>query len=395
MRTVKIVDIAEQIRGVSYNPEDVFDTAQENTVPLLRANNIQDTGLNYDDLVYVQKSKVSPKQLLRQGDILVCASSGSRHLVGKAGHVYNDFGTFGAFCKVLRPNAQLVNRNYFAHYFQSPLYRRTIANLAAGANINNIKNEHLNELQIKLPCLQEQNTIARVFDKTNAIIGKRRAQLSCLNELAKSRFIEMFGDPVTNPKSWPVHQLSEYIQFMTSGSRGWARYFTDRGEYFITIKNVKNCRISLGEVQHVTPPNNAEAKRTKVQEGDLLISITADLGRMGVISKEIAEHGGYINQHLTCIRLCNTALDPLYVAYYMESDAGKEQFRAKNQSAVKAGLNFNSINSLRLLVPPLEQQKAFSSFIKQLDKSKFSVSQQQKMIDSCKRGIILHLTGRL
>lgn len=203
----------------------------------------------------------------------------------------------------------------------------------------------------------------------------------------------MFGDPVTNPKSWPVHQLSEYIQFMTSGSRGWARYFTDRGEYFITIKNVKNCRISLGEVQHVTPPNNAEAKRTKVQEGDLLISITADLGRTGVISKEIAEHGGYINQHLTCIRLCNTALDPLYVAYYMESDAGKEQFRAKNQSAVKAGLNFNSINSLRLLVPPLEQQKAFSSFIKQLDKSKFTIRKSLEQLETLYRALLQEYFG--
>lgn len=157
---------------------------------------------------------------------------------------------------------------------------------------------------------------------------------------------------------------------MTSGSRGWAQYFTDDGEYFITIKNVKNCRITLDDVQHIVPPDNAEAKRTKVQEGDLLISITADLGRTGVVTKEIAEHGGYINQHLTCIRVNKNKLNPLYVAYFMESEAGKSQFQSKNQSAVKAGLNFNSINTLRLLVPPLEQQNDFVSFVAQVDKSK-------------------------
>jgi type I restriction enzyme S subunit len=180
----------------------------------------------------------------------------------------------------------------------------------------------------------------------------------------------MFGDPMTNPKNWPIHQLSEYIEFLTSGSRGWAQYFADDGEYFITIKNVKNCKISLDEVQHIKSPDNAEAKRTRVQPGDLLISITADLGRTGAVSEAIASHGAYINQHLTCIRLNKQFLNPLYVAYYMESEAGKIQFQSKNQSAVKAGLNFNSINSLNLMVPPLEHQEEFVAFISQVDKSK-------------------------
>ena len=174
-----------------------------------------------------------------------------------------------------------------------------------------------------------------------------------------------------NPMGWPVSELSKHIRFLTSGSRGWAQYFSDSGEYFITIKNVKNCRITLDDVQHIVPPDNAEAKRTKVQEGDLLISITADLGRTGVVTKEIADYGGYINQHLTCIRVDQTAVRPLYVAYYMESDAGKAQFQSKNQSAVKAGLNFNSINSLRLMVPPVELQDTFIAFVEQTDKSKF------------------------
>ncbi len=169
---------------------------------------------------------------------------------------------------------------------------------------------------------------------------------------------------------WPVHQLSDFISFLTSGSRGWAQYFTDSGEYFITIKNVKDCRITLDNVQCVTPPQNAEAKRTKVEPGDLLISITADLGRTGVVTEEIAGHGAYINQHLTCIRLNKDALHPLYAAYFMESEAGKMQFNAKNQSAVKAGLNFNSINSLQIIVPPLALQEQFVSFVEQTDKSK-------------------------
>jgi type I restriction enzyme S subunit len=190
-----------------------------------------------------------------------------------------------------------------------------------------------------------------------------------------------------------MRELSEYIIFLTSGSRGWAQYFTDTGEYFITIKNVKNCRITLDNVQHITAPDNAEAKRTKVQEGDLLISITADLGRTGVVSKEVAAHGGYINQHLTCIRLNQDVVRPLYVAYYMESDAGKEQFQAKNQSAVKAGLNFNSINTLKLMVPPIALQDRFIAFVEQVDKSKLAVQKGLEELEILKKSLMQQYFG--
>jgi len=201
----------------------------------------------------------------------------------------------------------------------------------------------------------------------------------------KSRFIELFGDPVNNPMRWHVADFSEYITFLTSGSRGWAQYFSDDGEYFITIKNVKNCRITLDNVQHIVPPDNAEAKRTRVQEGDLLISITADLGRTGVVSKGIADHGGYINQHLTCIRLDQSRIRPLYAAYFLESDAGKKQFKAKNQNGVKAGLNFNAINSLKLLVPPVAVQDTFISFVEQTDKLKFDIIKRYEKIGKLKK----------
>lgn len=185
----------------------------------------------------------------------------------------------------------------------------------------------------------------------------------------------MFGDPVKNQHGYPLVSLSEYIDFLTSGSRGWAKYCVDDGdEWFITIKNVKNCRITTENMQSVHAPKNAEAQRTRVQEGDLLISITADLGRTGVVSKEIANHGAYINQHLSCIRLKKGKLLPLYVAYFMESPAGKMQFFTKNQSAVKAGLNFDSIKSLRLLALPIKLQENFVSFIDEIDKSKLVCS---------------------
>ena len=204
----------------------------------------------------------------------------------------------------------------------------------------------------------------------------------------------MFGDPKLNPNDYPVCPLSEYIDFLTSGSRGWAQYCTDNGtEWFVTIKNVKDCRISVNNMQSVNAPNNAEARRTKVQEGDLLISITADLGRTGVVTKEIAEHGAYINQHLTCIRLNQAMLHPLYVAHFMESPAGKEQFETKNQSSVKAGLNFDSINSLRIMVPPIDKQNLFAAFVAQVDKSKVEIQKAIDQLEILKKSLMQQYFG--
>ena len=245
----------------------------------------------------------------------------------------------------------------------------------------------LSKIKVKIHSIEQQQGIVSVLDKISSVISARQKELSALEDLIKARFVEMFGDPKLNPNGYQVHQLSEHIQFLTSGSRGWAEYCVDDGsEWFITIKNVKDCHITTDNMQPVNAPNNAEAKRTRVREGDLLISITADLGRTGVVTKEIADHGAYINQHLTCIRIDRNVLEPLYVAYFMESSAGQEQFVSKNQSAVKAGLNFNSINTLRLIVPPLAVQQDFLRFVAQVDKSKFAVQksleEMQKLFDS-------------
>lgn len=287
-----------------------------------------------------------------------------------------------------------LDRQYLLHYLKSDMMLSFIKEYATGSVRDNLKLADLGKFPINLRPVEEQRQIAATLDKIDELIAKRRQQLDKLDELVKSRFIEMFGDPKSNPNSYPISQLSEHIEFLTSGSRGWAQYCVDNGsEWFITIKNVKDCRISIDNMQPINAPDNAEAKRTKVQEGDLLISITADLGRTGVVTKEIADHGAYINQHLTCIRLNKEMLNPLYVAFFMESPAGKEQFESKNQSAVKAGLNFNSINSLRLLVPPMDEQNAFVGFVHQIDKSKLAIQKSLEKLEILKKSLMQKYFG--
>ena len=289
---------------------------------------------------------------------------------------------------VLKPKA-CIDVDYLCY----SLMFYDVTGLVNGATRQKLTQADMRKMMIPLRSVHEQQKINQQLGLVFSTISEYHSALDLLDQLVKSRFVEMFGDPVANSKMLPVHQLSEYIEFLTSGSRGWSQYFTDAGEYFITIKNVKDCRITLDNVQHVVPPRNAEAVRTRVQAGDLLISITADLGRTGVVTEEIADHGAYINQHLTCIRLNKEKLHPLYVAYYMESEAGKEQFNAKNQSAVKAGLNFNSINSLRLMVPPKCDQEEFVAFVEHTDKSKAEIQNALNELEILKKSLMQQYFG--
>ena len=285
-----------------------------------------------------------------------------------------------------------VNNKYL--YFFLSCKTEYLNSLGRGATFKEISKTIVENIEIPLPGIPEQKRIATEFEHIQGLEQGFQKQVSFFDQLVKSQFVEMFGDPKLNPNDYPVCPLSEYIDFLTSGSREWAQYCTDNGtEWFITIKNVKDCRISVNNMQSVNAPNNAEARRTKVQEGDLLISITADLGRTGVVTKEIAEHGAYINQHLTCIRLNQTMLHPLYVAHFMESPAGKEQFETKNQSSVKAGLNFDSINSLRIMVPPINKQNLFAAFVAQVDKSKFSCRRAGKVANFALKCIMEDVYG--
>lgn len=274
-------------------------------------------------------------------------------------------------CTICRIDDKKIRRRYLCYYLQSANYYTQLKNSITGTTRKRISRKNLGNIEIKIPSDKKQEEVIKQLDLIVEIIDNKKKKLQLLDTLVKSRFVEMFGDSKINPNNYPICQLSEYINFLTSGSRGWAKYCIDSGrEWFITIKNVKDCNISVDNMQSINAPDNAEAKRTKVQEGDLLISITADLGRTGVITKEIAEHGAYINQHLTRICLNQAILNPLYVAYFMETPAGKEQFESKNQSAVKAGLNFNSINSLKIMIPPMDVQNKFVAFVNQVNKSK-------------------------
>jgi type I restriction enzyme S subunit len=255
----------------------------------------------------------------------------------------------------------------------------------AGGGVQiNLSKEDLLSLEIPLPPLEEQRRIAAILDKADGVRRKRKEAIRLTEELLKSTFLEMFGDPVTNPKGWGVVSLGSLLKFLTSGSRGWARYYADNGSLFLRIQNVKAGRLLLDDIAYVDAPDSTEARRTSVQEGDVLVSMTADLGRTAVIPKGLGK--AHINQHLALLRLDREYILPTYAAAFLASVGGQIQFDRLNREAVKAGLNFDDLRGIKILLPPLEKQIMYSDFLESqtnsLNRQKAASSQSENLFNS-------------
>ena len=162
-------------------------------------------------------------------------------------------------------------------------------------------------------------------------------------------------------KKEPIRNVSTIV---TSGSRAWAQYYSDNGARFIRITDLTRDRIILknDDVQYVALPDGVEGKRTKLQENDVLVSITADLGSIALIPSDIGE--AYINQHIAMIRFNNPAQGK-FMAWYLKSDCGQKDLLKNKRGAGKLGLGLDDIRDT--LVPIVDNNTAIY-IVKKIDK---------------------------
>ena len=381
-------DIIEQIRGVSYKPTDLRDILDENSVPLFRANNIQDGNINLDDLVYVSKNKVAEKQYLKKGDILICASSGSKELVGKAAYIEQDMSmTFGAFCKVVRPKTECPK--YIGHFFQSSYYRRSISDLSAGVNINNIRNEHIANLEILLPTLEEQRRITALLDKVSDLIAKRRAQLDKLDLLVKARFVEMFDG------IYEQVLLSDVAEITGGLTKNSKRKDLPIKLPYLRVANVFFDTIDTNEILEIGLTEEEKSK-TLLQKGDLLFvegnGSPEQIGRVAVWRDEIVP---CVHQnHLIKARFNMAKMLPIYAMNYFMTQKGREQIREKAVSTSGLyTLSVSKIESLHIPFAPMDTQLQFTDFKEKVDKSKMTIYHSLDKLETLKKALMQQYFG--
>ena len=161
----ELINLGDFLTGITYKKADGSKAPKEGYLPVLRANNISDSKLNFDDLVYVPVQKIKDEQIVQKHDIVICMSSGSKRLVGKAAQVEMDFEVgFGAFCGLFRCSPS-IEPKFVGYFFQSPKYRNTVSKVSKGVNINNLRRAHIESLEIPVPPAPEQERIVAKIEE--------------------------------------------------------------------------------------------------------------------------------------------------------------------------------------------------------------------------------------
>lgn len=154
------------------------------------------------------------------------------------------------------------------------------------------------------------------------------------------------------------------VEFVTSGSRGWAKFCGDEGDLFLRITNMQRGRIDidLSDNKFVNlPEGSTEGVRTKVQEGDVLVSITADLGLVSIIEKDFPI--AYVNQHIALLRPKPEKISPYYLAFMLSSEYGQKLLLSLNDGGAKAGISLKNLKRLKIPVPAIEEQLNLSKIL--------------------------------
>lgn len=390
---VKLGEIADQIRGVTYKADDVEETLNDNSIILLRANNISNNGMiNYNDIIYVKKNKVDSDQLIKKNDILICASSGSVNLVGKAAQIKEDkLLSFGAFCKVIRPKN--IHAIYLGYFFQSPYYRKKISSLAQGANINNIRNDDIDNLMINIYDDAKTQKIVAVLDKVTILISRRKEQLEKLDILVKSKFIEMFGDPVLNPKGWEKEKLGEVCD--VNPNKDIFKCIDDGVEIsFIPMDNVSvNGSINTNIIKKYYEVKNGYSY---FKENDVLFAKITPCMENGksAVAKNLKNGLGVGSTEFHVLRPNTNYINSVWLYNLIHF----KWFRliAENKMTGSAGQRRvppSFLSDFKTIIPPIDLQNQFAEFVEQVEKNKENIKLSLNQLETLYNALMQEYFG--
>ncbi len=366
-------EVTKLIRGVNYDNTQVSKIPIESYVPLFRANNIND-GLLFDDLVYVPSFLVKEEQFIKRGDILIAMSSGSKDIVGKTTQAKSNLEfSFGAFCALLRSN-ELVESKYLGYYFRTKNYRTYISHSARGANINNLRKESFERIQIPLPPLLIQKQIAEILEKADQAKQKRKDANRLTDEFLQSVFIEMFGDPVKNPKGWEVVELKALAKIERDS---------------ITSENLSKDDLYIG-LEHIEKETGRLLGFQRVGDIDLKSNkfmFTAKHILYGKLrpylnKAYLPNFSGVCSTDIIPIRPKENICDKYFLAYLFKQSFFVQEATSKSTGANLPRISPIIIGTFKIIGPPLSLQQQFADIVNKTETLKEKQKQSEQELEN-------------
>jgi type I restriction enzyme S subunit len=352
---VKLEAVSEFIR----NGASIKQSSDAAGLPITRIETIAYRAVNLDKCGYADVSENEYLNYrLRNGDILISHINSEKHLAKCA--IFESERrdiVHGMNLLCLRPSYEVIFPKYLFHYLSSPVFLRLIPAITKkSVNQASFTVTAFKDLEIPLPPLPEQKRIAAILDKTDAIRRKRQQAIQLADDFLRAVFLDMFGDPVTNPRGWEVRSLIELIDPDRPITYGILMPGDDieGGVPYVRVVDMKDGVVLVDQVRRTTPEIAQQYKRSSLRAGDVLMSIRGHVGRLAVVPKEL--EGANITQD-TARLATNSHCSSLYLYACLESRKMQQEMQRFVKGAAVKGINLTDVKQLRIPVPPIELQR--------------------------------------
>jgi type I restriction enzyme S subunit len=350
----ELVDI---VSGFAFDSSYFVDTG---SIPVVR---IRDVVAQKSSTYY--RGDYDPRFIIHDGDVLI----GMDGEFNRARWNGGDALLNQRVCKIV-PSSQELDEVYLYHFLPSAL--KKIEDITPFVTVKHLSVKDIRAIEIPLPPLSEQRRIAELLDRADALRAKRRVALAQLDALTQSIFLDLFGDPKSNPSNWPLSTLSRMFADSPIFGSMIPPVSEPRGWLAIRVGNIQDWKLDLSDRKYVDLPPN-EVERHTVKDGDLLlaraIASQAHLGKC-VVAHPGSERWAF-DSHLMRMRFDRYKIEPEYVRHLFMTPGGRQMFLgASRKSTVQFNINTKEMSRLQIPVPPIEAQKIFLDWVGAVEKLK-------------------------
>ncbi|WP_304094115.1 restriction endonuclease subunit S [Phascolarctobacterium succinatutens] len=354
---VRLGAIAEIVTGGT--PSKKHPEYYGGNFPFYKPSDLDQGRLTYDASEYLSEEGKKVSRIIPKNSTAVCCIGS----IGKCGYLMCE----GTTNQQINSAIPKINSLCLYYYLCTENFVQNLFSMASATTIAIVNKSKMESCAFPLPPLSEQQRIVERIEELFAKLDEAKERLQEVVDSFAVRKAAILHKAFTgeltkqwrlengvSDESWEEKKGEEFFEYVTSGSRGWAKYYSDKGSIFVRMGNLNHGTIELdfSDIQYVELPDQVEGQRSKLQKNDILISITADVGMIGLVREDM---DAYINQHVALAR----PKDNLYaefLAWYFVSDVGLKQMQNKQRGATKIGLGLQDIRNIILKIPTLPEQ---------------------------------------
>ena len=372
-----LLSVAKVLNGFAFKSKEYVDSG----IRVMRITNVQKGQVKDDNPKFIEASrdKDFSRYMLEPGDILISLTGN----VGRVGVVDKNLlpAALNQRVGAIKIHSDRVEPRYLFHILNSDVFEKAAIQSSKGIAQLNLSSKWVEKYEIPLPPLAEQKRIAAILDAADKLRAKRREAIAQLDTLLQSTFLDMFGDPVTNPMGWDVYEIGSIGSVVTGNtpSRKETAYYANEADAaieWIKSDNIEIERVYLTKAKEFLSEKGVGVART-VPAGSILVTCIAG-SPASIGNSSIADRDVSMNQQINAF-VPGKNINSFY--FYGLSVVGKRMIQKASTNSMKGMVSKSAFSAIEIPVPPLKNQKNYQTVFENIFQQKSTGHQHQEDLD--------------